>query len=624
MLDDVRELLVWGSGDPPPEGHACVYTWNGYIEQRGVKSLLRYCESHAEELRSSYLAWIQDIGEIRIGQRTVVEHLAIEDGLSYWWMTLLVEKSPYKSSITDAIRLLALERIVREYKPAVLHLVGQSREICMAVQALCRSLKIGCRITAHPQPASRVVTTKKILRLLPQSIQGMLSFGRYLWSHRAFRKLRKPEWNGGVGSLFLCSYFFNMRLERAKPGDFYSDYWGGLHQLIRESDIRANWLHMYVPHPAVATPRSANALIRSFNREGESRNIHALLESYLTWPIVFRLVKRWVGLWFVLWRLRRLSSAFNPVQHKSFLWPLMKEDWISSLIGTFSINNLLSIGLFDAAMKDLPYQEKGLYLCENQSWERALIHAWKKHGHGQLIAVPHSTIRFWDLRYFSDLRAFQSSVSYPVPQPHLTALNGKAAINAYQATTSFKQSVVECEALRFSYLNRVRKEDISRKPSDIGIRVLILGEYSPPDTLRLMHLLELALSRVTAVIVCTIKPHPAYPVTAADYPALSLTVDTNSLENILHNFDLIYSGNRTSAAVDAYLAGIPVVVMLDDAELNFSPLRERPGVRFVSSADQLASELLAPGSYAELEQGERDDFFFLDPALPRWRRLLRA
>ncbi len=190
MLDDVRELLVWGSGDPPPEGHACVYTWNGYIEQRGVKSLLRYCESHAEELRSSYLAWIQDIGEIRIGQRTVVEHLAIEDGLSYWWMTLLVEKSPYKSSITDAIRLLALERIVREYKPAVLHLVGQSREICMAVQALCRSLKIGCRITAHPQPASRVVTTKKILRLLPQSIQGMLSFGRYLWSHRAFRKLR--------------------------------------------------------------------------------------------------------------------------------------------------------------------------------------------------------------------------------------------------------------------------------------------------------------------------------------------------------------------------------------------------------------------------------------------------
>ena len=113
--------------------------------------------------------------------------------------------------------------------------------------------------------------------------------------------------------------------------------------------------------------------------------------------------------------------------------------------------NLLWIERFDRALRDAPHQVKGFYLCENQGWERAFIHAWRKHGHGELTAVPHSTVRFWDLRYFADPRTVQSFGAARLPQADRVALNGPAAIEAYLDAGFPKEIIRECEALRFAH-----------------------------------------------------------------------------------------------------------------------------------------------------------------------------
>ena len=108
-----------------PRNQCNYYLWNGYAETAAVHSLLRYVENHAERLRGKYLAWIHDLGESRIEGKRIIDHLAFLDGLSYWWMTLFVEKSFGKSlSMTDAIRLFALEDIVSDQKPGKLKLVS--------------------------------------------------------------------------------------------------------------------------------------------------------------------------------------------------------------------------------------------------------------------------------------------------------------------------------------------------------------------------------------------------------------------------------------------------------------------------------------------------------------------
>ena len=106
----------------------------------------------------------------------------------------------------------------------------------------------------------------------------------------------------------------------------------------------------------------------------------------------------------------------------------MKENWYSDFCGSNLILNLLWFRLFETALTEIPYQSYGLYLNENQSWERALIYAWNKNKHGHLIAVQHSTVRFWDLRYF-EKNSIDSNkeikLHYNIHDFYFNVLNGK-------------------------------------------------------------------------------------------------------------------------------------------------------------------------------------------------------
>jgi surface carbohydrate biosynthesis protein (TIGR04326 family) len=363
-------------------------------------------------------------------------------------------------------------------------------------------------------------------------------------------------------------------------------------------------------------------LAERFNENGDKQGRHVFLDSYLSWRMVRRVLSRWCRLHCISWRLRKIKEAFLPQGSVVSLWPFMKGDWDGSMRGPVAINNLLWIELFDAAAGDLPPIKKGFYLCENQGWERALIHAWRKHGHGQLIAVPHSTRRFWDLRFVQDPRVYSVASAYPLPRPDLTLVNGKAAWEVFLAEKYPEEMMVECEALRYGYLDKfLHQTPKSRNPGSALIEVLILGDYLPSATIRMLKLLEAAVSQIGDRVKFTLKPHPDFTVEASDYPSLHLRIVTGPLASILRDFDRAYSSNSTSAAVDAYLAGLPVVVMLDASQLNFGPLRGRPGVHFVSTPGELAVALQAAGENAATAS-DHGEFFFLDPKLPRWTRLL--
>ena len=103
---------------------------------------------------------------------------------------------------------------------------------------------------------------------------------------------------------------------------------------------------------------------------------------------------------------------------------------------------------------------------------------------------------------------------------------------------------------------------------------------------------------------------------------LNLKVVMDHLEKLLYDFDVICSSNKTSAAVDAYLNGLPVMVMLDETEPNYSPLRSYPDVLFVNSPEELA-EAIKTLSQSLARKPVDNEFFFLDPELPRWEKLLQ-
>jgi surface carbohydrate biosynthesis protein (TIGR04326 family) len=288
--------------------------------------------------------------------------------------------------------------------------------------------------------------------------------------------------------------------------------------------------------------------------------------------------------------------------------------------GPAAANNLLMIELFDAAMGTIPHQATGLYLCENQGWERAMIHAWRKHRHGQLIAVAHSTIRFWDLRYFTDPRTMSSEGPLRLPRADVMVLNGNAQIEAYRSGAFPHDANAVCESLRFGYLYDWDRNPPADRGTRDHIRVLVLGDYSKSETIKMLDLLMQAQPSLPTSMRFALKPHPGQPIDATDYASLDLTILAEPLESILGSYDVVCSSNSTSAAVDAYLAGLPLVVVLEQTQFNFSPLRSRSGVCFVDSPGELAAALSR--QVGAVDCPPPDEFFFLDPELPKWKHLL--
>jgi len=122
-------------------------------------------------------------------------------------------------------------------------------------------------------------------------------------------------------------------------------------------------------------------------------------------------------------------------------------------------------------------------------------------------------------------------------------------------------------------------------------------------------------------VTFTFKPHPALVPNLDAYPRLRCELTMAPLADILGDFDVVVSANSTSAACDALVAGLRVIVTVDGEALNLSPLRGHPAVEFISSAEELRAAL--QNSARQSSCAAKTTLFHLDPSLPAWRRLRR-
>ena len=134
-------------------------------------------------------------------------------------------------------------------------------------------------------------------------------------------------------------------------------------------------------------------------------------------------------------------------------------------------------------------------------------------------------------------------------------------------------------------------------------------------------LLEELISNNSIQYAYTIKPHPNFIVKSDDYPLLNLEVTMQPLVEIFNEFDIIFCGNLTSASLDAYLSGSPVIITFDPKTLNFSPLRGNDDILFVSNTEELRLAL-ENSLTSKTIKPNIDDFFCLSEKLLNWDKLL--
>ncbi len=620
----MANLIVWDSEGLPPSCNEVNVLWRGFSDgtSSNTISIPSLIEKNAEKLKGRYLAWIYDLGEAHIKGRRLVDHLELRPGFSYWWMTLLVEKCNYAKSpqIDDAIRMMAFTDWATDHPVESLTLVGAGQPLADCMRLWCKKMGIAFKWQRQPKHPVHLSLIRRAYQSLPLPLQALAGLFKYLVDHFPLRGVGLAEWQTTNGKLTFFSYSLNLVPEASKGARFESLYWGTLPDALQADGCVTNWLHMYIKDSVLPSATLAAGALKAFNKNRNSKQIHITLFTFLSFSTIFTALYDWCRL---AWRFRYLQNSISKATSNGLdLWPLYEREWVQSTVGPVAIINALTFNLFTVALKSLPRQNTGIYLQENQGWEFGLIQAWRVAGHGRLIGAPHSTVRFWDLRYFFDPRSYCRTLNGKFPAPDLVAINGKASTDAYIAGGYPADDLVQVEALRYLHLDRALKKHSTGIPvSKKDLRVLVVCDYLLSHTKLQMRLLELAVKHLSSAIIIVIKPHPATPMNINDYPSLKISVVVDPIPKLIAEFDVVYTSSVTSVAVDAYCAGIPVISVLDPNTLNLSPLRGFSDVFFVSSAEELSRVLLSIQTAPPVLKANKS-FFITDNKLPRWIKLL--
>lgn len=620
----MAKLLIWDlDGAPPVSDTICVF-WSKFItfDKQEIISIPRLVEDNAEPLRQRFLCWIFELGETKIQGKTITEILALRPGFSYWWMSLLAEKCNVSKSpqIDDAIKLLAFDGWARDHTIDQVQLLSTDKKLCDCLKLWCKKKGIKFVCETKPIPVGQTSWLQSLYAVLPYGIQALFWLLKYLLERWKLKGIGKKEWSNSAANVTFVSYFANMVPDAFVEGRFESRYWTNLTNALFSKGIKTNWLHLYMRDTLVTDTGKAARALQNFNKMGSGLQHHVMLDSFLSPSIVIKIIRDW-------FRMYRHSRGLESVASLTMsegvsLWPLFKEDWRQSMGGKTAVSNAWHFNLFERAMQVLPKQRLSIYLQENMDWEFAFLWAWKFWGHGRSIGFPHSTIRFWDLRYFFDFRSYQQSKDCPMPMPDKIAVNGPLARASLMESGFADERIIEVESLRYLYLEDMLEKRRYRTGSNKKKKMLlVLGDFQPAVNIVLMRFLEEAAPYLPAYIEIAIKPHPLCPIITEDYPALTMSVKNESIETSLLLADVAYTGSMTSAVVDAYLFGIPVVSVLDNDRLNLSPMRGKAGVSFVSSTEDLV-KALSTAFLPVIEGSQVQDIFYLDKKLPRWKKAL--
>lgn len=611
-------LLVWDlDSDPPTPCDQTLVFWRRYDVGDGSSniSIPLEVERHADDLRRRYLAWVHDVGTCIVGGKRVIDWLAIRPGLSYWWLSSVAQKfnASGKAGVDDAIKTLAFEAFAdgRQCVSSIT-LVSANVALSQVLRGYCAAKGIAF---AWQRPEARRSERRS---LLPPLMSAVLYLGWYMLA-----SLRLPSAGRAPSGCHAAKVTFIDILAHLNPcaaaeGRFASNYWTALTGKLREWGIAAHWLHVYYRSSLSPSLRAAQSLMRAFCRNSAvMQQYHSLLERRIGPRALIKAVRDYAQLRRTYARLEGVGRGRPPGSILN-LWALHSSDWRESLCGKEALQNCLRLALFEAAFRDMPRQQLGVYIMENQAWEMALIAAWRSAGHGVLVGVPHSTVRFWDLRYHFDHRTHVDVQDFRgLPSPDIVAVNGPVARQSLVAGGYPVERLVDVEALRFLHL--LNHAALPMQRGCEPLRVLVCGDFLVSTTRRLLSWIGVASRALTGRVVFVFKPHPAVRMAASNYPATDMSVSTGPLADLLAGCSAVFASNSTSAAVDAYCWGIPVLQMREGGFLDMSPLRGLPGVIFIDRPEQLAEALVR---VEECSLRVDAPYFNLQSDLAGWEQLL--
>ena len=486
-----------------------VILWNSYQKyNENYISIPQYIDENSVALRSKYLNWVENLGDLIIGGNSL-ENLLSNNSLSLWWLSLLQEKNVFSKSlgITNSIKMIATLEILRDYSFKEITLYTSNLFLKEVITEFAKNNQIKLSIQTNilcrlREPFEKIANSKLLF-----IFKGFIWILRYAYTRYPLKGLGIDDWINTKGKITLVNYTQNIENQSKETQNFKSRYWGSLPDKLIEMKQDINWLNIYIKDKNLPTSFVAKKKFKKYNFD--KNHNHIFLDSFISIRLIKRVLLKWIRFVFKVYPIS-VSKDLPKIDKVNF-YPFISIDWNNSFFGPSLVSNILYLELFNKAFKSLPKQSLLIYLYENISWEKAMIYSWNKYKHDQVVAYAHSSIRFWDLRYFHS-QSYYIRPNLKKYTPSLVGVNGILAKRSLLKGDCPRKMIIELEALRYQYLNFIERK-VSNENCNLdykNLKILFIGDYVHSNNRYMLKLLKKLLSKkqfYNHEII--IKPHPS-------------------------------------------------------------------------------------------------------------------
>ena len=614
--DELTTLKIWDSDQNNFLGNEPLLLWQQFVGAEhpiNTVSISDIVEQNANEIRTEILGFIYDVGEsINNDARS---SLLIESEFNYYWMTQF-QSRPYTQSaqLNNLAKIFALIKIIKASRFQKIVFVSTNKDLTRVIASIAIANNLDFKASCQTGSTQSLPIRTRLKNLTPRPVLGLLALFQQIRSssHLGTKNLL-PSRDSGTISFFDYWYRFGTTVNQTRK--FESQYWTALVDQL--SNLNVNWFHNLVDQRRKQQFHEAKSLLTDFN-SADKNHKHQIIDASCNTSIIFKALNSYRKLLIRSLSAKKYSSAFTITDQKIELWPIFRREWLNSLRGYEAMINCLRFSRLNEILRKLPEQRTGLYLIENQPWEMALIYLWRKYGHGQLIGVAHSTVRFWDLRLMSDPQRFSGNKNNSMPRPDLIAVNGPLARESLIDSGYPITEIKEVEALMYQHFINTPARLVP-KPSQSIKTILVATDYLESATQTQITLLNDFLAKNSESIRVLLKPHWSQSFKNLN-PLIEIVSGKEDLSTYFDQCDVLYCSAITSAVIDGACAGLPVIQCLDPQSFNLSPLRGRTEIQVVRTSKELEDAL--SNLSATPPKIEPHSLFNLDPQLSKWKALI--
>jgi len=587
--------------------------WNQYAGSDASSdfvSLPDRIEQRSDSIRAQILAFIHDTGNKTHRGESIIEALKIRDSFSWWWMTLFALRRWHDdSNLYNIARIFALRDVLIDNQITNLKITDLPDDVAKTIESLCDSLRINFQ---NYGIVSAAAVHRRIRDRSPLIVQALAVLVRSVSESRAKDSTDVKTTNG----LCFFDYLNGLDFEKYKHGIHASRYWGAVTEIAKSLNDGNSWFHLFTPSSSLPTPRLAIEKLRS--SKITDRESHYLLSIYLNLRVLRAAVIVYLRVYLASIKLGRKSTTFIDTQTGIDFTDLFRSEWKDSLRGRTAMGHAILFCSIEDQIRNLPAQKAAIYLMENQPWEMALLHAWRKFQPGNIIGVPHVAAKFWELRHFVDPRSRSATEVHEFPSPDIIGVNSLFMRDLLEDNQFPKDRIIDIEASGFGHLSgtqvEMRSQNYQNRKS-----ILVFGDFNLDLTMSLLKSTAKSLGELHTQTINTFRPHPMCLIAPQILSEHGFVTNDGSISEQLKIADLAIAPSSTSAAVETFCLGIPVVILLGAGTFNLSPLRNMDGVFFATDENGLG---LAIASASAAGRTNPRPYFNIDPTFARWRSLL--